>query len=241
MLIHKKIGLNTKKDKVISFVGAGGKSTSINLLAKEFKEQGKRVLITTTTKIYYPDHKDNDKFILGEIPMEYKPIEGSISIFGKSMVNGKIKGPSLKELEKIYNRNIFDIILIEGDGAKRKPITAPGLHEPVVPDFTDVTIGIIGLDAIGKPLDEKNSHRPEILREIFKVQIPHIINSKDIIKLIIDENGLFKNAGGKRMVFLNKADNEEFKLIGYEIQQRLLDLGIKNIFITSMKDNIFVN
>ena len=238
MLIYKKIGLNLEEDRVIAFVGGGGKSTSINVLAQEFKSLGKKVLITSTTMIFYPEHKDNDKFILGVLPIEYKPKAGTITLFGKAMVKEKIKGPRPMELKEIYNRNIFDIILIEADGAKRKPITAPAPHEPVVSDFVKVTIGVIGLDSVGQLLDEDKTHRPEILRKIFNVEIPHIIGTDDIVKLIVDRNGLFKDVKGKKLVFLNKADNEELRLIGDEICQILFKTDIKDIFITQINEKI---
>lgn len=238
MLIYKKIHLNLEEDNVISFVGGGGKSTSINVLAKEFKEMGKRVLITTTTMIFYPDHKDNDKFILGVMPKEYKARSGTITVFGKTMVNEKIKGPDPIDLKEIYNRNVFDIILIEADGAKRKPITAPAPHEPLVPDFTRVTIGVIGLDSVGEPLDEDKTHRPELLRKIFNVGEPHKVEPRDIIELITNKNGLFKNACGKRIVFLNKADSDDLIFIGKIIRKLLGQKHIKNVFITEIKEKI---
>ena len=235
-MIYKKIGLNLEEDNVISFVGAGGKSTSIDLIGKEFKDLGKKVLVTTTTMISYPEHKDNDKFILGSWPEAYKPKRGTITLFGKTMVNEKIKGPDPRELEEIYNRNIFDLILIEADGANRKPITAPAPHEPVVPDFTKATIGLVGLDSIGMALDGVNTHRPELLRGIFHVDTPHKIEPRDIIELIINENGLFKDARGKRIVFLNKADNDDLIFIGKIIRKLLDKEGIENVYITQIKD-----
>ena len=238
MLIYKKIGLNPEKDNVISFVGGGGKSTSINVLAQEFKDMGKRVLITTTTMIFHPEHKDNDKFILGEIPMEYKAKQGTITLFGKTMVHEKIQGLKPMDLKEIYNRNIFDIILIEADGAKRKPITAPAPHEPVVPNFTRVTIGVIGLDSVGQPLDEDKTHRPELLRKIFNVEMHHKIEPRDIIELITNENGLFKDAYGKKIVFLNKADSDDLIFIGKIIRKLLVGKHIKNVFITEIKEKI---
>lgn len=238
MLIYKKIGLNLEEDNVIAFVGGGGKSTSINILAQELKEMGKKVLITTTTMIFYPEHKNNDEFILGILAKEYKAKAGSITLFGKTMVNEKIKGPEIKELEEIKDRNIFDFILIEADGAKRKPITAPAPHEPVVPEFTRVTIGLIGLDSIGQPLDEENTHRPEVLREIFDVESPHKIEPRDIIELITNENGLFKDACGKEIVFLNKADNDDLIFIGKIIRKLLDQKDIKDVFVTQLKEKI---
>lgn len=235
-MIYKKIGLNLQEENVIAFVGGGGKSTGINVLAEEFKSMGKKVLVTTTTMMFYPEHKDNDEFILGDWPKEYLPKERSITLFAKTMVDEKIKGPDSKEIEEIYNKNIFDIILIEADGAKRKPITAPADHEPLVPDFTRVTIGVIGLDSIGKALDEENTHRPELLKEIFNVETPHKIEPRDIIELIRNENGLFKDASGRKIVFLNKADDDELIFMGKIIRKLLEQKNIKDVYISQLQE-----
>lgn len=239
-MIYKKIGLNLQEENVIAFVGGGGKTTSINILAEEFKSMGKKVLVTTTTMMFYPEHKDNDKFILGDWPEEYLPKEGSITLFGKTILDEKIKGADSKELEEIYNKNIFDIILIEADGAKRKPITAPGAHEPLVPAFARATIGVIGLDSIGKGLDEENTHRPELLKEIFNVERPHKIEPRDIIELIKSENGLFKDSRGRKLVFLNKADDDELIFLGKIIRKLLEQKDIRDVYITNLKEkNIY--
>ena len=40
--------------------------------------------------------------------------------------------------------------MIEADGAKRLPLKVPGEWEPVIPDFTDLVVGVIGMDAVGR-------------------------------------------------------------------------------------------
>lgn len=234
MQIYKKIKLNLEIQNLVSFVGGGGKSTSMNRLANELKDLGKKVLITTTTMLCESEHRENDKFILGQLPKKYKAEEGTITLLAKSVSGGKIQGIRSEEVEEIYNRNIFDVILLEADGAKRKPIKAPGDHEPVVPKITTTTIGLIGLDCIGKTLDDKNTHRPELLKKIFNVDLPHRIEVQDIVKLIVNENGLFKDCYGKRIVFLNKADNNKLMEMGQEIKDILYGKKIKDVYITKM-------
>lgn len=41
---------------------------------------------------------------------------------------------------------------IEADGAKRLPLKAPGEWEPVIPEFVDLVIGVVGMDALGEPI-----------------------------------------------------------------------------------------
>ena len=59
-------------------------------------------------------------------------------------------------------KRLFDFILVEADGAKRKPIKAPADYEPVIPSSTTLVIGVIGLDALGKAIDEETIHRCEL-------------------------------------------------------------------------------
>lgn len=235
MLIYKMLNLDIEKYNTISFVGGGGKSTSINAFAKEFKNIGKKVLITTTTKILYYEHKDNDYLILGNLSKKFNP-SGSITVLGDSVKGGKIQGLSPNQLEDINKRKIFDIILIEADGANNKPIKAPGEHEPVVPNFTTMTIGLIGLDCLGKPLDEDNVHRPEVLSKLLEVDYSHKINDENIVKLALHKDGLFKGGYGEKVIFLNKADSEDRLLLGKEIRRRLYNSGFNNVYITNMKN-----
>jgi probable selenium-dependent hydroxylase accessory protein YqeC len=232
MEIHEILELDLDKKHVIAFVGAGGKSTSMDILAKEFKKMGKRVLVTTTTVIFQHQHKDNDEFILGEFPYGYYPMESSITLFGRSMDNGKIRGVTEEEVKEIHKMGIFDIILIEADGARMKPIKAPADHEPVVPRITTMTIGVIGLDSIGKSLGEEHVHRPEILRSVLDVELPHYIDANDIVRLASSEDGLFKRTYGRKVILLNKAKNIELLHLGEVIRRQLVEKGIKDVYVS---------
>lgn len=237
MKFYKMLGLDLDKKHIISFVGAGGKSTSMDSMAKEFKMEGKKVLVTTTTVIFEPQHRDNDVFILGELPQQYVPLKGSITLLGKSMDNDKIRGVSTEYVKEIHKREIFDIILVEADGARMKPLKAPANHEPVVPSFSTMTIGIIGLDSIGIPLDDNHVHRPEILSSILNVELPHIVNENDIVNLVVHKKGIFKGVNGKRIIFLNKACNDELINSGSHIRRQLFDKGYGNVYVVDIKSN----
>ncbi|PHJ39367.1 hypothetical protein P378_04185 [Desulforamulus profundi] len=50
--------LTLKNKEMICFVGAGGKSGLLSLLARECAVTGARVLVTTSTKMYYRQLKD---------------------------------------------------------------------------------------------------------------------------------------------------------------------------------------
>lgn len=207
---HFDIDINTKE--MISVVGGGGKTTTIFKLASELKLFNKRVLVTTTTAIYNPTTLYDNLVILDNkqnIESNWKA--GTITILGNCIsLENKLLGVDSSFLNDIFEKNLFDFILVEADGSKKKPIKAPASHEPVIPNLTSITIGVIGMDSLGKIIDEESVHRPEIFSKITNSKIGDIITEEIIFRLVTSKEGLFKGApkDNKRYLLLNKADNE---------------------------------
>lgn len=55
--LYEGLEIDLNKKYVISFVGGGGKTTSIYKLADELTRKGKRVIVTTTTHMQMPKNK----------------------------------------------------------------------------------------------------------------------------------------------------------------------------------------
>lgn len=210
---------------VVSFVGGGGKTTTIKRMASTLKKYGSKVLFTTSTSIFKPIGEDYDEIFIGHIPEDYIPERGSITVYGEYEQGEKLRSKNIDKIEDIIRRNIFDYILIEADGANRKPIKAPADHEPVISKLTTITVGVIGMDSIGENINSI-SHRPELLKKILGVQEEHIIEYEDIVKLALNENGLFKNAMGKKILFLNKLKEDQLTIVE-EIEKDLIHTEIE--------------
>lgn len=50
-----KEALGFERGEMISLIGAGGKTTTMFRLAQELRDEGRKVLVTTTTKIFKPN------------------------------------------------------------------------------------------------------------------------------------------------------------------------------------------
>lgn len=216
MIIHKLFDIDIEKKELLSFIGAGGKTTTIFKLGNELKKLGKKVLITTTTAIYYPQKDTYDQIFVDNninILKKFDSIKNaSITIIGSDVSKeNKLLGIKKEILDEIYKENIFDFILVEADGSKRKTIKCPADHEPVIPYSTNKTIGIIGLDAIGMKINEDNVHRAKLFKEITNSKINDIINEEIILRLIINNKGLFKGVPkkSKKYILLNKMDDKK--------------------------------
>lgn len=202
----RALDIDLEKDKIITLVGAGGKTSTIFELGKEFSNLNKKTIITTTTHMGF----DKD-FILVEEDRDIKRVENilkenNLVKIGKKENEHKVKSLDFDILKKIIE--LGDFILIEGDGSKNLPLKAPKDNEPVIIKKTNLVIGVMGFDSINKKI--KNiCHRPELVSKLLEKDLDEIIDYKDLVKIAQHENGLKKDVNCKYKVIINKVDKDE--------------------------------
>jgi len=233
--LYKELKLDLKDTNIISVVGGGGKTTTITTLARELKIEGKKVLISTTTGIFIPNRNSYDNIFIGRFPNKFKPQSSSITYYAERVDGIKLKTGDISKIENVIERDVFDFILLEADGSKGKPIKAPASHEPVISKYTTVIIGVIGLDCLGTTINDDNVHRPELLIKLAEDGVK-TVDIDLILALIKSKNGLYKNSIGRKILFLNKANNNYRICKAAEIKERLKDDDIK-VFSGDIKSN----
>jgi probable selenium-dependent hydroxylase accessory protein YqeC len=104
--------------------------------------------------------------------------------------------------------HVFKWILVEADGAARKPLKAPAEYEPVIAQTTKWVVGVMGLDALQKPFGEEWVFRSELFQTLTGISVGERITPEAVATAIVHQNGLFKGCplSTKRILFLNKAD-----------------------------------
>lgn len=182
---------------VTSFVGGGGKTSSMLALGTELAKQGKRVIATTTTRMF---------------PFDIS-LEKNLSCIGEKAENGKL-GP-VSDPDALKEQ--CDFLLIEADGSRGLPIKAPASHEPVITAGTELVIAVLGLTGIGKPIAQV-CHRPEQVCELLGLHAEALMTPQAAAHLILHPNGLRKQVGHRRFaVILNQADGEKERHAGQQI------------------------
>jgi len=225
--IYQKFNIDLSKNEIISFVGAGGKTTTIERLSKELSSLNKKVLVTTSTAMFNPNMDMYDIIFIGSFPEDYVPKDSSITFYADATIGKKVKCLEINNIDEIIKKDLFDYILIEADGSREKPIKAPNETEPVITNYTTKTVGVIGLDSLGKPIKEI-CHRPEIFCKLTNRVLDDYIDINSIINLIKSPLGLFKNAVGNKILYLNKIIEISDAI---EIESSLKDVpGLKVVF-----------
>lgn len=197
--------LGLARGSVVSLVGAGGKTTAMFTLAEFGKNHGLRVLVTTSTRILIPlashfDHID----LSGEA--SFLVSEPGIYVAGRTCeVAGKMQGLTDSALQRICPD--YDLVLIEADGSKCKPLKGWSETEPVIVKNTNHTIGLLDLSALDNRIGEPLVHRLPLFLELTGLQEGDRLSVDSVKRIVEGERGLFQYACGTKILLCNKLED----------------------------------
>ncbi len=245
MLISEALGL--KEKAFISLVGAGGKSTLFNRLAEELVLKNKRMILTTTAKMFawqLGHFIKKSKLIEGQEEevvqnciKKYFSIEnkkGQVAIIQERKEEKgeeKVSGPPPEWLDKWWEEGLADFLLIEADGAAGRSVKAPASHEPIIPSLTTDLVGVIGIDALGLSLQEENVFRSQIFSRLTGLKLGEKIGIEALSLLICHPEGLFRRAPQDCHchLFINKVEDSKGLKMAEELTFEVLKICHRRI------------
>ena len=212
--------LGLQHSHLISLCGAGGKTTLMFTLAREFVARGERVLVTTTTKIARDEADGWPAFAAtsAEQMLEHarrlfpeSAPASSGAVIAYSAVGGdgyRLVGFAPELIDEVARSGRFDRTLVEADGSARKPLKAPAAHEPVIPSATDALVIVAGVSGLGVPLTEENLFRAEIWSRLSGLALGSPITAESLARCLAHPDGLARGcpARARTALFLNQAD-----------------------------------
>ena len=226
-------GLAGWKHPVVSAAGAGGKTTLLRHLAREYADRGPGAVVTTTTHIL----KEDLPWFLTE------PSENALKERLKQWGQAWIGIPGAKGRLGSVPESFFSIIegmgvpvLIEADGARMLPLKCPGSKEPVIPGRTTHVLSVYGLDAVGQRMEEI-CFRPERAAKLLDKKITEPVAAEDIGRLAASEEAGRKGCPEDAVytVVLNKADDSQRIEMAAEIGAFLEQQGVTRVIVTSFR------
>jgi molybdenum cofactor cytidylyltransferase len=214
----------TSTSPIIAFVGAGGKTTALFQLAREYNGP---VIVTATTHLGAWQTSLADHHIIAESADDLID-----HIFhGVTLITGPIDNNRTKPIDNSVLLWLYEglkrsniPLLIEADGSRQRPLKAPAEHEPAIPEFVDMVIVVAGLSGLGKSMNEGYIHRPEIFGELANQKNDATVTPEDIVKVLCHPKGGLKNipSQARRVALLNQADTPELQAVGGRMAGQLL-------------------
>jgi molybdenum cofactor cytidylyltransferase len=232
--VARALGLGSRE--VVTLVGGGGKTTTLYRLSRELHQSADHpgVVATTTTHILAPP-ADPDLETITELEPDLAvascraalarhrlPVLGT-----RLMPDGRLAGVSAETVDCLNAQADIDYVVVEADGSARKPFKAPLEYEPVVPTSTTLLVAVVGVDALGLPLDSEYIHRPQRVAELSGAALGQPLSAESIARVLLHAAGPLRDMPphARALILLNKADSPLRRKAAEEIAEAIRQRG----------------
>jgi probable selenium-dependent hydroxylase accessory protein YqeC len=225
--------LGLEHARLISLIGAGGKTTLMFALAHEMAARGERVLLCTTTKLARSEGEGPWRSfaasgvdeVLAHARRRWAQSSPSVALCycAPAADGAKLLGHPPEMIDRLKEASELDRVLVEADGSARRPLKAPAAHEPVVPPASDAVLVVAGLNGLGLPLAEENVLRASLWAALSTTRLGELVSAESFAQVAVHDAGLAKGcpAGARRTLFLNQADTTERHVLAERIVQMI--------------------
>ncbi len=136
-----------------------------------------RVFVTTTTHMFI----EEDTLLTDDAAVIIRNLDERGYVMAGIPFGNKIAALSPKTYYEVCRH--ADIVLVEADGSKHKPIKFPNSSEPIFYENTDEILVVCGLHALGKTM-RNAAHRLELVKECLGVSDDTIVTAEHIQTLV---------------------------------------------------------
>lgn len=209
--------LGVRDHRATWLIGGGGKTTLMFALAHALVAEGRTVVTSTSTRIRPPRPEDCPRLVLAsEVADLVATVRAGLEPFPHVTVaqsrlvgEGKIAGLPLGTLDELVASGIADHVLVEADGSAGRSLKAHLDHEPVISAHPGLVLAVVGVDVLGRAMDDAHVHRAAVLRKRLGRPADALVTPEDIAQAVLGPEGYAARvaAGHEFSVFLSKADS----------------------------------
>ena len=208
-------GLALETREHLAFVGGGGKTTLMFTLAEELCQEKRRIVTSTTTKIWHHEAQNTPCIVFTQSNVSWKDSlregldrHGHVFVTESLLDSGKVKGISSSLADDLYQNQGIDYLLVEADGSAGHPVKAHAEYEPVIPDTATKVVAVLGLESLGRQIEPGTVFRVNSFIKLTGLKPGQKLTKTVLAGLFLNPGGLFKGTppSAKRVVFLNKLD-----------------------------------
>jgi molybdenum cofactor cytidylyltransferase len=226
---------------VVAVAGGGGKSSLMYRLGIEAVRRGRTAVIAGTTRFtgprppfpQVPRVEGPEPALVEAVTAALKDAPAVIAVPGHEP-KSRFTAISLDTVEAMARLDGLGLLALEADGSKRRPFKAPAEHEPVIPDCATHVCVVVGLAALGAPLDEEHVHRPERVRAI--VGEEPVVTAEVIATVLAHELGGRRHVGDRRYtVVINQADLDLDA--AHDLARVVHTAGVERVIVASLRED----
>ncbi len=193
--------LRLQPGTILTFTGAGGKTSAMARLARELSPEGIPLLLTATTKLGEGQEALASHHLITDRPPRELDLQKllqthrSVLLTGPSLADeGKWSGVPPDWVDGLGEAvaAIGGILAVEGDGARQRGIKGPAGHEPVVPASSGLVVPVASLLVLGQPLSDEIAHRPERISRIAGLAPGEPLTIEAVARLLTSADGGLK-------------------------------------------------
>jgi molybdenum cofactor cytidylyltransferase len=158
---------------------------------------------------------------------EIEPAEGSALFSGPAGEDGRTAGLEPGQLAELHRRAGDFPLLIEADGARRRPLKAPAAHEPALPGFVDTVVVVAGWGGVGRPLAEETVHRQQVYAGLSGLALGEPVTPEALAAVLAHPQGGRKNVpdAARLQALLNQCDDPAKAAAAAALAPSLLEAG----------------
>lgn len=169
---------------IYAVVGSGGKTSLVHKMAEQYRSEGKKVFVTTSTHMAI----EPDTLLTDDAETIIRELEKNGYVMA-----GLPEGKRIHELSKETYEKVCahaDVVLVEADGSNRLPVKYPNATEPVIYGNIQEILVVCAPHAIGKTLKE-TAFRKDLVLGCLQVPEETRVTAGHIQKLV--REGYLKN------------------------------------------------
>ncbi len=186
-------------------LGSGGKTSLLALLARELPRWHARVLVSTSTKVYpFPD-----------LPLVEDPaalpaaFARARAVFLGCQLGaaaaGKLGGLPALAAEDLLA--LADVVLLETDGARGRPLKVHQPQDPGVPASADLALLVVGAAALGAAAGSESVHRLERAPVHWGLREGETPTPRQVARVLLAPDGYLGQTGAvPTRILINQAD-----------------------------------
>lgn len=218
--------LSELRGQVVSIIGGGGKSSLLLRIGEELVKENLKVILTSTTKLQaFPEMGlvltgENQNFV-SQLKLMLDKIKIAL------VAQEYYKAETLKGLHKLAVQQLTkyaDIVLVEADGCRQRPLKTHRDYEPPIPPTTNTVIIISGANAVGERLTEKTVHRTELFAQKWNLPDGTLLTPEIISQELLSPHSYLRNIPIQARVrfLINKSDTNSIggKLLAEHLMRK---------------------